>query len=374
VGEGHDAPARVLARSLARDASVEVLDVLAVSGALIRAAAERGPRMSFASRGMRWLYDLEYLLFARLGPTRRLGQYLLDRLTAPGLLEAVQDRAPDVVVATYPIASEVLGRLRARGRLGVPLCSVITDLAGLHYWAHPGCDLHLLTHPESIAEVERIAGPGSALAVRGLTAPAFLAPPDRERARARLGLPSSAAVVTVSGGGWGVGDVAGAVAVARGIPGVDVVALCGRSDALAARLARAHAGDGAVRVLGFTDDMAGLLAATDVLVHSTAGLTVLEAYMLGCRVISYGLGVGHVRVNNEAFARFGIAEVVSTRRRLRGAIERALAGEWTPRYRQFARLPAASAAITGLASSATGAGGPPRPADGRRRHPPPRVG
>jgi UDP-N-acetylglucosamine:LPS N-acetylglucosamine transferase len=373
VGEGHDAPARVLARSLAADASVEVLDVLTVSGALIRAAAEGGPRTSFGSRAMRWLFDAEYLLFARLGPTRRLGQYVLYRLSARRLLEAVRGRDPDVVVATYPIASEVLGRLRAAGRLRIPLCSAITDLAGLHYWAHPGCDLHLVTHPESIAEVERIAGPGSAVAVRGLTAPAFLDPPDREQSRRRLGLPAAAAVVTVSGGGWGVGDVPGAVGVARGIPGVVVVALCGRSDDLVGRLEHAYAGDEQVRVLGFTDEMAELLAATDVLVHSTAGLTVLEAYMLGCRVVSFGLGVGHIRVNNEAFARFGIAEVVSSRRGLRPALERALAGERTARYPEFAGLPEASAAILELAAAA--AGSPPgRPAGGRRPRPRSGVG
>jgi UDP-N-acetylglucosamine:LPS N-acetylglucosamine transferase len=155
---------------------------------------------------------------------------------------------------------------------------------------------------------------------------------------------------------------------------VVVVALCGRSDDLVARLEHAYAGDGQVRVLGFTDEMAELLAATDVLVHSTAGLTVLEAYMLGCRVLSFGLGVGHIRVNNEAFARFGIAEVVSSRRGLRPALERALAGERTARYPQFARLPEASAAILGLAS-ATAAGSPPgRPGGGRRLRPRSGVG
>jgi hypothetical protein len=48
-----------------------------------------------------------------------------------------------------------------------------------------------------------------------------------------------------------------------------------------------------------------------VLVYATAGLTVLEAYMGGCRVISYGFAVGHVRLNNRAFARLGIAELAT---------------------------------------------------------------
>ena len=42
----------------------------------------------------------------------------------------------------------------------MPCYSSITDLAGLRFWAHPGIDLHFVTHPESMEEVEQIAGAG----------------------------------------------------------------------------------------------------------------------------------------------------------------------------------------------------------------------
>ena len=67
-------------------------------------------------------------------------------------------------MATYPGVSEVLGRLRRHGRLDVPVASAITDLAGLRYWAHPGIDLHLVIHRESIEEVRAIA-PASRIVV-----------------------------------------------------------------------------------------------------------------------------------------------------------------------------------------------------------------
>jgi UDP-N-acetylglucosamine:LPS N-acetylglucosamine transferase len=103
--------------------------------------------------------------------------------------------------------------------------------------------------------------------------------------------------------------------------------------------------DAGVRVLGFVDDMATLLAASDVLVHSTAGLTVLEAHMVGCRPISYGWGVGHIRLNNRAFVREGIADVVLSLGALPGAIRAALARPRVPHYADFAKLPSAADVI-----------------------------
>jgi UDP-N-acetylglucosamine:LPS N-acetylglucosamine transferase len=241
--------------------------------------------------------------------------------------------------------SEVLGRLRRRGRLQVPLVSAITDLAALHFWAHPGVDVHLVTHPESIAEVRSIAPGSRVVCTSGLTSPDFLvgrAPADARRA---LGLPPLAGpVVAISGGGWAVGDLAGAASVALGIDAATVVCLCGRNDEVRARLERAFAREPRVQVVGFTDRMGDWLAAADVLVHSTAGLTVLEAIMRGCAVISYGWGRGHIRANNRAYTRFGLAEVATTRGELAATLRRALERRPAPDL-SFAELPAAASVV-----------------------------
>ena len=344
VGEGHDLPARVLAGDLrARDVDVVVADGLDEMGKLLAGAAEGGMRVTYGSGRMLWLFDLQYMLFGRLTPTRMLGQQLLYRLGGTRLLRFAEAHRPDVVVSTYPGVTEVLARLRRSGRLRMPAVSAITDLSSLRYWAARGIDLHLLTHPESVAEVRRIAGSSTRIeVVRGLDDPSFLAPPEPEQARARLGL-ADGPVVAVSGGGWGVGDLEGAVNAARSAAdAVTVLALCGRNENKRSYFERLFADDRNVRVLGFVDDMASLLAASDVLVHSTAGLTALEAWMVGCRPISYGWGVGHIRLNNRAFAREGIAEVVPSREELPGAIRAALTRSRVPHYADFAKLPSAA--------------------------------
>ena len=239
----------------------------------------------------------------------------------------------------------MLGELRRNGQLKVPCYSSITDIAGLRFWAHPGIDLHFISHPESQEEVERIAGPGSVRWSKPPTAPGVLEPRARKDARAALGLPQDRTVIAVSGGGWGVGDVVGAVEVALGVADdAEILCLCGRNNKLRDRVSERFAGDPRVRVLGFTNRMGEVLAAANVLIHSSVGLTVLEAIIRGCPVISYGFGYGHVRVSNHALERFKLAQVARTPRELGPAIEHALAQRPEPDT-SFAARPSTAAMI-----------------------------
>ncbi len=187
--------------------------------------------------------------------------------------------------------------------------------------------------------------------VHGFTKPEFLAPSSTSEARARLGLDPEAKIALVSGGGWGVGAIEGAVTEVLEVAGVgQVVCLCGRNEELRAQLLRRFAADPRVRVEGFTEQMPNWLAAADVLVHSTGGLTVLEALMRGCPAVSYGWGRGHVRLHNAAFRRFGLAEVAATPAALRVALAAVLArGRGAA---DFSTLPSAASFVLARAAQA----------------------
>ncbi len=347
VGEGHDLPARTLARQLLRErpqAEVITRDGLEPMGRVITAISADAGRVAFFR--FPWMWDLGFWVFVRCGPTRRATQSLLTRVGGPGLLRLIDDLNPDAIVSTYPNTMEALGRLRRAGRIRVPVCSAITDLAAMHYWAPPGADAYLITHPESAEEVREVAGGNANVhCVHGLTASEFLVRRASADARRDLGLPQDGKIVLVSGGGWGVGDVKGAVDQALSIPAVSmVVCLCGRNEQLREKLLRHFGDEGRVRVEGFTDAMRDWLAAADALVHSTGGLTMLEALMQGCPAISYGWSRGHVRVNNAAYRRFGLADVVRRRDELRAAVERILARP-RPEAPVFAELPSAASIV-----------------------------
>ncbi len=319
VGEGHAAAARALAQQIeasAEPAEVTVIDGLASMGRVLRPVVEDGYRVQL--RLFPWTYTIVYWMLEHVLPIRLLTRRLLTAFGSRPLARTIARHDPDVVVSTYPAVTVVLARLRRRGEIHATTVATITDLTGLFFWAQPGIDMHLVMYGESMRSVERIAGEGSVRLVKPLISAEFLEPRCATEARRELGLPEDGRMVVVSGGGWGVGDIAGAVGEFVRTPEVtSIVCLAGRNDQLREKLEAAFAGEDRVHVYGFTDRMPDLLAAADVLVHSTGGVTCLEAQAAGTPVVSYGLPVGHARLNTRAMAALDLLRLANDTDELR---------------------------------------------------------
>lgn len=339
IGEGHDLPARIIKADLEDEvpgAEVEIANGLEAMGKILSAVVRGGSRFTF--RWTPWMFDLQYWLITRFAPTRWLAHHLNYWLGARGLLRLIAKHEPDAIVSTYPGVTSVLGMLREHRRLEIPVQSAITDLAGLRYWVHSGVDMHYVTHPESIEEVERLAGPGRVEWMRPPISRDFLMPRTRRDAREALDVPAHARLVLVSGGGWGVGDLEGAIECTLADGDTLVVCIAGRNEVAREKLEQRFGGHEQVRVLGFTEQMSAWMAAADAMIHATAGLTVLEAHIRGCPVVSYGFSAGHLRANNAAFERFGLAEVAGSEHELSSVLRHVTRERQSPDS-SFASLP-----------------------------------
>jgi processive 1,2-diacylglycerol beta-glucosyltransferase len=105
-----------------------------------------------------------------------------------------------------------------------------------------------------------------------------------------------------------------------------VVAVCGHNDRLRNRLEAAFPARVRLRVLGFTEEMAELLAAADVLVDSTVGVTCLEALACGRPIVVYGAAPGHSRDNARMLEIHGLGRSARSVPELAAALRDALAG------------------------------------------------
>ena len=319
-----------MARTLARDldvrpeiAATRVIDDFSVLGPKLGRRLERGFRRHLGEA--RQTYEVAYWSFTRIGPVRALGELALYRLGADALEATISRERPDVVASTYPVLDAVLARLRCAGRLRCPAAAVVEPLGGLDFWVQRGLDLHLLHYPEALPEVERRAGAGAAVAVRPLVRPEFMAPPTRAQARAMLGLDPADPLLLVSGGGWGAGDLVGAVDACLTVTGARVLVVAGRNERVHALLCRRFGDDPRVTVLGFVEQMQVLLSAADAFVSATAGLSCVEARMCGCPMVCFGFAVGHVRDNTRALAEHGLVATATTPARLADELEATLA-------------------------------------------------
>ncbi|MGH2877800.1 MAG: MGDG synthase family glycosyltransferase, partial [Solirubrobacteraceae bacterium] len=310
VGESHAQMAHVLADELEAMAQVEevtVLNDLSVLGPRLGEHLSRGFRVHLGQA--RWSYDAAYALFTRVRLARMFGERALYRLGGGPLQATIERHRPDVIVSTYPVLTAGLGGLRASGRCSCPVAAVVGPCGGHAFWVHPGIDVHMALYPEALPAIQELAGDSKVVAVRPLVREEFFEPRPRAQARDELGLRPDGPLALVSGGGWGAGDLEGAVAACLRVPGLDVVAVAGRNPRATESLSQRFADERRVTVLGFTEQMRNLMYAADVLITATAGLSCVEARLCGCPAVIHGFSVGHVRDNAAALVEHGLALV-----------------------------------------------------------------
>jgi UDP-N-acetylglucosamine:LPS N-acetylglucosamine transferase len=322
-GEGHRAVARALEAELGTEsAEVVVHDALQHVGRVIPFMSRDVYRVQL--RCLTWTYGVECFFFARFPPGRAIARMGLALFGSKPLLRLIREVNPDVIVSTHPAATSILGYFRRRGILKIPVLATVSDF-GIHpLWSHPWMDLNLVVHESCLRGVERVAGTGSARVVRPFVQEKFLEPMHQADARRKLGLPEEGPLVLVSGGGWGVGKLERAVRAALELEGSNVVCICGLNEQIRKRLEKDFAGEPRARILGFTNEMNELMAAADAVVHSTAGVTCLEALVRGKPIIAYGSPAGHARWNATAIARLGMGDDCRTARQLTEALRTAV--------------------------------------------------
>lgn len=298
MGAGHDGAAQELRRRLeASGHRVEVVDFLdAVAfhiGPVLRWFYQVQLRMA------PWSYELSY----KMAPLLRAPAVMVDTwLTRRKLKRAIKDFRPDAVVSVYPLASLVLGRMRRKKQLRVPVLTYLTDFAVHSLWVHRGIDRHLAVSEISAAAATSRGGK-DARARGPLVSERFRdAEYDRDTVRSNLGLSPEDRAVLVVAGSWGVGDVVATVEAIGRTGEFHPITVCGRDDKLRTELESRGFGT----VIGWTDEMPALMSAADALVENAGGLTCMEAFAVGLPVITFRPIAGHGKDNAEMMARAGV--------------------------------------------------------------------
>lgn len=328
IGEGHNAAARAIAERIDQawpGTEVRMLDVIA--------------RMA---PGMSWLAQSAYRLALDHAPVVYQGFYdalwhhrwfawLSKRFIAAWcgwrLWPWLRRFQPDVVVCTHPFGAAAMDQLRRVHRLTLPTATFVTDFAPHPFWVYSQIDAHFVMHDVSAPDARRLNARGLVCVAAPPISPVFQ-PRDQGVARDFLGLRAGAFLVLVTGGAWGVGTLAVTVAALLELgERIQVVAVCGRNQALRRCLESLGEPRSRLVPLGFVGIMPELMAAADVVVTNAGGVTSLEAFASARPVLLFDPIAGHGRANAALMEQAGLALVCHGIPELKSTVAELIADE-----------------------------------------------
>ena len=306
-GGGHRTTALALSNAWQRRSAGAQLDVIDYFSAFV------SPRTA-------WIADVGYRQSVRLFPvayrlfyaaTQRIGpdswaQRWLNGLGHEELAAYLQAERPDMVVAVHPTPAGAVADLRRTGRISCPVVTVITDYVVHSQWIHPGTDLYLVGCDEVRAGlIDRGIAPDR-VHVSGIPMAAddaLLA--NREELRQEWDLDPDLLTVMVMTGAQGLMRRPWRLYQALAQLPIQGFFLCGDDESLYRRL-RVH-GRPRLRPMPFTPRVAELMAASDVLVSKSGGLTTAEALTMELPMIVYHPIPGQEAANRDYLVSAGAA-------------------------------------------------------------------
>lgn len=121
-----------------------------------------------------------------------------------GFERACRAYAPDAIIATHFLHTQILGEARLQKRIGVPVYSAPTDYGAHPFWAHPGIDHYFVASANVRADLLREGIAEDRIDVTGIPVKQeILDRPTRADAVKELGLDPKKKNILIMGGSYG---------------------------------------------------------------------------------------------------------------------------------------------------------------------------
>lgn len=338
VGSGHRSAAYAVAQAfeLMRDADgertdgqppipddldIEVIDVLDYG----RIVFDGNNAASLFTGATRPIYDLTW----RFTLTGRLlwgGGSIWSHLMYSKFTDYVRDRQPLAIVCTHITAANVAVAARMLTGQHYPIVCVPTDYETEGLWPHKAADLFCVAN-ESMAETLRPRKvPEESILITGIpTRDDFRETYDKRQVRDELGLPQDKQVVLALAGAYlprpyvRFRDTLDTILpYLHSFENLHLAIVAGNDEDYARHLRSecTELGLGNVTVFDYVERMAALMAASDLVICKSGGLTVTECLCARVPMILLGKAYGQENINVRTLTANGAAMHATTAREL----------------------------------------------------------
>ncbi len=336
VGSGHRSAAAAVAQALRlmraegnplvpSDLDVRLIDILDYG----RQSFDGNKTASMFVGATRPIYDVIWR-YSFTGKVLWGGGSIWSYLMFSPFTEYVRKVKPLAIVATHIVGANAAAAARMLCGQDFPLVCVPTDYETEGLWPHRYCDLFCVG-TESMAETLRARKiEEDRIRITGIpTREDFRLPHDKRAMREAFDLPQDKQVVLALAGALlpkpyqrfreALDDI---LPTFGDLSAMHLVIVAGKDDAYRAHLElelRKYDLDN-VEVFGYVEDMAGLMAASDLVVCKSGGLTVTECLCAKTPMVLVGKAYGQEKINTRMLTSSSAALCVTTPRELSDAL------------------------------------------------------
>jgi processive 1,2-diacylglycerol beta-glucosyltransferase len=313
-GSGHTIAARAIEQSLEKlrtlDSDFEVthIDLLQFSTALYK-IVYRDVYLLLAKK-QPMLYGYIFATSDRLHREKKpdFMRRFMDTINAIKFTSFLRGTGWDVIVSTHFLSSQIIGDLKRRKRLDVPLLTVTTDF-GLHaYWIVPQCEHYVVANEASRAHLAASGIPPERVNVLGIPVlPAFAEHKPRAALLRKHGLRPDLPVVLLLSGGFGVGPIERVIGdLVRVAAPFQLVAVAGKNKKLHRDMqGMAGALPYPLLPVGFTEAMDEFMRMADIVISKPGGLTTAESLACGLPMLVLNPIPGQEDMNSDMLLEHG---------------------------------------------------------------------
>lgn len=288
VGSGHEKAAAAVAEAIQHrcpTAEIHTIDFMSVKTSIINAF------MKCCYLNMLHFVPNLYEFMYQFTAGKKKGGFVkwaMSSVIVHSMKVLIKKYRPDIIICTHPFPADAVSHLSERRRRDFTSCAIITDYSVHQMWVCPNLDHYFVAIDFMKEQLVEAGINGDIIHVSGIpVGEEFSQTLDAGVCRTKLDIDQGLPVVMMMGGGLGLGGMDMAMhQLERVKKQIQLLIIAGKNTELKKRVeALAVQSHHKVTVFGYTDQVADMMAAADILITKPGALTLTEAMSLGTPMV-----------------------------------------------------------------------------------------
>lgn len=227
------------------------------------------------------------------------------------LMPVIEEFAPDAIISCHAFITTMLGNLRSKGSLTVPVFALITDFAPHYTYIAEGIDHYIVSSQEMLNTLtNKYRIPKGSVHPYGIPVfDKFAQPADKQELRKKLGLNEKLPTVLFMAGSFGVNEVLKFYeSVATREPHLQFIVITGKNPRLYHKFEKIINSN--TKLLMYVNNVNEYMHCSDIIITKPGGLTISESLQCHLPIAIYSAFPGQEADNADYLVNKGAAIIL----------------------------------------------------------------